>query len=435
MRVTRTILLLVAVLASASAWARLEITVTGGSEGALPIAVVPFGVQAQTAPLEDVAAVIGADLARSGRFAPLPRERLPAEPHDGREVDFSAWRATGSDTLVVGKVTEISGRYQVQFQVLDTLRGSQITGYVLQSSGPQLRRLAHQIADIIYEKLTGERGAFNTHIAYVMQDEVEGKQRYRLAVADSDGFNEQIILTSPQPLMSPAWSPEGKRLAYVSFEANRTEVFVQNVATGARDKLAAFAGINSAPAWSPDGRRLAMTLSKDGNPEIYVMTLANRELRRVTDNYAIDTEPTWTPDGNALLFTSDRGGRPQIYRVELGPDGAARGRPRRITFEGRYNARAVVSPDGRHVVTVQQTDRGFQIAVLDQSTGNVRVLTDSQLDESPSFAPNGRMIIYATEQAGRGVLQAVSIDGRARQRLGLSHGDVREPVWSPFSTE
>ncbi len=422
-------------LCAASAQARLEITITGGAEGALPIAVVPFALENGAAPSEDVAAIIGADLARSGRFAPMSPEQLIARPSHGKEVDFAAWREAGVETLVVGRIQPRDGGYAVQFQLLDVLRGAQLTGYVIPAPAVLMRRTAHQIADLIYEKLTGERGAFNTHVAYVtVENLAAGERRFRLAVADADGFNEQVILTSSQPLMSPAWSPEGKRLAYVSFEAGRSVVYVQNVITGQREKVAEFEGINSAPAWSPDGRRLAMTLSKDGNTEIYVLDVATRALTRITRHYAIDTEPAWLPDGRGLIFTSDRGGKPQLYRVDL-TGGATEPTARRITFEGDYNARAAIAPDGKRVAMVHSSGKGFQIAVQDLENGNLRVLTESRLDESPSFAPNGRMIIYATEVRGRGVLEAVSVDGRARQRLGLASGDVREPAWSPFYSE
>lgn len=425
-----------ALLFTAGAQARLEITITGGAEGALPIAIVPFGVPAGDAPAEDLAAIVGADLARSGRFAPLPAESLPARPHEGAQIDFAAWRQAGIDTVVVGRMLPREGGFLVQFQLFDVLRGAQLAGYAIPTRAPLLRRTAHQISDLVYEKLTGERGAFNTHVAYVTVENLPepGKRRFRLAVADADGYNEQVILTSNHPLMSPAWSPEGKRLAYVSFEAGRSVVYVQNVLSGKRERVAEFQGINSAPAWSPDGRRLALTLSKDGNPDIFILDLDSRALVKVTRSYAIDTEPAWESDGKGLVFTSDRGGRPQLYRVELGPRGST-GYPRRLSFEGDYNADAAIDPAGDQVAMVHNGGRGFQIAVQDLTTGNLQVLTESRLDESPSFAPNGRMIMYATEVGGRGVLEVVSVDGRARQRLGLSSGDVREPAWSPFYSE
>lgn len=427
-RIFLTLLLLVA---GSAAQARLSIEITGGMEGALPIAVVPFGWEGEGAPPEDIAGIISADLRRSGRFAPLSEERLVGRPHHGSEVNFSDWRQAGSDNLVIGRVERAGARYRIEFQLFDTVRGEQLAGYSIRTQDGTLRRIAHQISDIIYEKLTGERGAFDTHIAYVTAvTGPDGEKRFRLAVADADGYNEQVILTSTQPLMSPAWSPDGLRLAYVSFEKGRSAVYVQYVRTGKREEVASFEGINSAPAWSPDGARLALTLSRDGNPEIYILDVGSGALQRITNSYAIETEPAWSPDGRSLVFTSDRGGRPQIYQVELGPRGAT-GSPRRLTFEGEYNARAAFSPDGRYISMVHGDRGAFRVGILDAETGALRVLTDTRLDESPSFAPNGSMIIYATEVGGRGVLEVVSVDGRAHQRLILQQGDVREPAWSP----
>ena len=430
----RLFLVLVLLLAG-SAQARLNIEITGGTEGALPIAIVPFGRAGAGAVPEDVAAIVSADLRRSGRFAPLADEQLVARPHEGQEVDFARWRGAGSDNLLVGKVQHTAGRYVVQFQLFDVLRGEQLAGYSIRATAESLRRVAHQISDIVYQKLTGERGAFDTHIAYVTVEQGEdGKRRYRLAVADADGYNEQVILTSVQPLLSPAWSPDGTRLAYVSFEQGSSAIYVQYIATGKRERVAAFKGLNGAPNWSPDGSRLALTLSKDGNAEVYVLDLRTRKLLRITHSYAIDTEPDWAPDGRSLAFTSDRGGHPQVYRVQVGARGPI-GRPRRLTFEGDYNAAPVFSPDGDSLVMVHNDRGAFRIAVQDLKTGALRVLTQTRLDESPSFAPNGSMVIYATDVGGRGVLQVVSVDGRARQRLALQQGNVREPAWSPFMTK
>ena len=405
-------------------------------EGALPIAIVPFASNSKTPLPEDIAAVVASDLARSGQFAPLAQDKLPERPSEGKDVNFAAWRGAGSDNLVIGRVDQRDAGYVVQFQLFDTVRGVQLAGYSIPADASRLRRIAHQIADIIYKRLTGQRGAFDTHIAYVtVEDVAPGKRRYRLEVADADGYNEQVILTSSQPLMSPAWSPDGRRLAYVSFEDGRSMVYVQDIATGKRDKVAAFKGINSAPAFSPDGNRLALTLSRDGNPEIYVMALATGHLTRVTRSYAIDTEPTWSPDGSTLVFTSDRGGKPQLYRVGVDNAGRPLGMPQRVTFEGDYNARGEFSPDGKLLAMVHGEGSRFRIAVQDLNTGVLRILTDSYLDESPSFSPNGAMLLYATEVNDRGVLEAVSVDGRAHQRLALKKGDVREPAWSPFFGE
>jgi TolB protein len=316
----------------------------------------------------------------------------------------------------------------VRFQLFDVYRGEQITGYSIPTTARDLRATAHQIADIVYETLTGQPGAFATRIAYVTsQRDTDGGERVVLEVADADGYDPQTIVSSTEPLMSPAWSPDGRRIAYVSFEKRQPSVWVQEVFTGRREKIASFKGINGAPAWSPDGRQLALTLSKDGNPDIYVMDLARRSLRRITDHWAIDTEPAWSPDGRHLVFTSDRGGAPQIYRVAAGGGSAER-----VTFEGGYNARPSYSPDGRQLAVVTRVNGRYRIAVIELQTGAMRVLSDGSLDESPSFAPNGSMIIYATREQGRGVLAAVSTDGRVRQRLGFQSGDVREPDWSPY---
>ncbi len=414
------------------AQARLVIEITGGKEGALPIAVVPFAGEAQGQ--DRVAGIVAADLARSGLFSPIAAEKMPAMPHDGRAINFAAWRKAGLEHMVVGKVESNGPALQVQFQLFDVVRGKQMAGYSIPTVPKRLRSVAHQISDLVYEKLTGQRGAFNTHVAYVTVEQKEGKLIHRLAVADADGFNEQIILTSKSPLMSPAWAPDGKRLAYVSFEEGRSELFVQNIATGKRQKVASFKGLNSAPNWSPDGRRLAMTLSRDGNPEIYLIELAIGTLTRLTFSRAIDTEPDWAPDGRSLIFTSDRGGRPQIYRLQLSGY-RPQGRPRRLTFEGDYNARASFSPDGKRIVFVNGNNNRFRIALQDLASGTVRLLTNNRLDESPSFAPNGSMIIYATDRNNRGILEAVSVDGRAHQRLGTSKGNVREPAWSPFISQ
>lgn len=413
--------------------ARLNIEISGGAIGALPIAIVPLTWSGPTPLAEAIDQIVTADLARTGRFAPLQAGAMPAaRPSTGKEIDFEQWRKTGVDNIIVGRITPQGSDFVVQFQLFDIHRGKQLSGYSIPTKQAALRQTAHQISDIVYEKLTGVRGAFNTRISYVMVTEEGGARQYQLAVADSDGFNEQIILTSKEALMSPAWSADGKRLAYVSFESGRSKLYIQELSSGQRDMVADHKGLNSSPAWSPDGRRLAMTLSKDGNPEIYILDLATKQLQRVTRSYGIDTEAAWMTDGSGLIFTSDRGGKPQLYQVRVSPDGQGSGRAERLTFEGGYNVRAAVSPDGKRVAMVHQEGSAYRIGVMELASGNLRVVTNTTLDESPSFAANGSMIIYATEVGGRGVLQAVAVDGSAHQRLELSRGDVRDPAWSPY---
>ncbi len=409
------------------AHAALTIEITQGIQGATPIAIVPFGSAPGAAPPpEDIAAIVTADLGGSGRFSTLPLGDMLERPTDGSQVNFKNWRMLGSDNLVIGKVRPGSGGYTVQFQLFDVFQGKQLLGYSIPAGASELRRVAHHISDLIYEKLTGIRGAFNTRIAYVTA--TRGANRsYVLKVADADGYNASTILSSREPLMSPAWSPDGKRLAYVSFEKKRSEIYVQEIASGARQRIAGFDGANQAPAWSPDGRRLAVSLSRGGNLDLYVLDVSGSNLQRVTDNPAIDTEPVWAPDGNTLYFTSDRGGKPQIYEVA-----ANGGSAQRITFEGDYNTRPRVSPDGRYIAMVHRNGGRYTIAVLDTQTRALNVLSDGPLDESPSFAPNGSMILYAAADRGRGVLSAVSIDGKVRQLLVLQEGNVREPAWSPY---
>ncbi|MDJ0739319.1 MAG: Tol-Pal system beta propeller repeat protein TolB [Gammaproteobacteria bacterium] len=411
----------------------LTIEITQGAEGALPIAVVPFAWRgdAGSPPPHEVGGIVAADLQRSGRFKPLPTNEMLARPSRGEDVDFRDWRALGVDNLVIGDVSPNGpGGYLVRFYLYDVFRGEQITGYSMPTTASDLRATAHHIADIIYETLTGEPGAFATRIAYVTSIRSgageQAKERVELRIADADGYAPQAIVSSDEPIMSPAWSPDGRRLAYVSFENAQPSVWIQEVFTGKRERMTSFKGINGAPAFSPDGRYLALTLSKDGNPDIFIMDIARRSLRAITRHWSIDTEPSWSPDGKSLVFTSDRGGKPQIYRVSVNG-----GEAQRVTFEGDYNARASYSPDGRMLTMVTRVSGAYRIATLDLDRGDYRVMSTGRLDESPSFAPNGSMIIYATRVGGKGVLAAVSTDGRVQQRLRLQEGDVREPVWSP----
>ena len=409
----------------------LTIEITKGAEGALPIAVVPMRWEGEPGrpPPEDVSAVVSADLARSGRFKPLPREDMLERPSQGSEVDFRDWRAVNVDNLVVGRIRPNGpGGYLVRFQLFDVYRGEQLAGYSIPTTAADLRGTAHSIADLVYEALTGEPGAFATRIAYVSSIAAgDDRSRVQLQIADADGANPQTIVSSLEPLLSPAWSPDGRRIAYVSFEQGRPSIWVQEVFTGRRERITDYPGINGAPVFSPDGRRMAMTLSKDGNPDIFVLDLGTRELKPLTRHGAIDTEPAWSPDGREIVFTSDRGGSPQIYRMP-----ATGGDPVRLTFEGGYNASATYSPDGRRLALVTRDGEAYRIGVLELGNRSLRIVSEGRLDESPSFAPNGSMIIYGSRAGGRGVLAAVSTDGRVRQRLELRTGDVREPVWSPF---
>ena len=425
-------IILAAVLAGYAtlASAILTIEITQGVDGGLPVAIVPFGgAGKEQRPPQDVAAVIEADLARSGRFTPLDKKDFVSRPVEDKQVVFKDWRIVKAEALVIGGVKLVAqGRWQVEFRLYDIYKEKQLAGYSYVVAGDRLRAAAHQISDIIYEKLTGEPGVFSTRVAYVTRERDGKRFSYKLQIADSDGYNPVTVLSSAEPLMSPAWSPDGTRLAYVSFEQRRPILYMQNVVHGARTRIAEFNGINSAPAWSPDGTRLALTLSRDGNPEIYVMRLSDNSLTRLTNDPSIDTEPTWSPDGKEIAFTSDRGGKPQIYRMRA--DGS---HVERVTFEGEYNARASYSADGTMLTLVSGAQGRYHAALLHLQSSVLQVLTDTPLDESPSFAPNGRMILYATEHGGRGVLASVSSDGRVRQLLKLQEGDVREPAWSPFN--
>lgn len=429
---TKRWLVAVGFLVAALSWqaqAELIIEITGGSEVALPIAVVPFGSEGFAAP-EDISEVIRNDLASSGRFAPLAKQDLISQPHEKADINFADWRLLRSEGLLVGKINSLDGEtYEVQFQLFDVYKSQQLVGKRYQVPASGLRRLAHQISDQVYEALTGEVSVFSTRLAFVtVINNTDNSKRFALQVSDADGANPRTVLQSKEPIMSPSWSPEGERLSYVSFENGKAEVFVQEMRSGRRDSVAAFKGLNSAPAWSPDGKKLALTLSKAGNPEIYVLELESGKLSRVTHNsQSIDTEAVWLPNSNQLIFTSDRGGRPQIYKVSV--DG---GRATRMTFEGSYNSSADISADGRLMAMVHGLKGKYYIAVQDLSSGAVRILTETGRDESPSFAPNSRMILYATERNGKDVLAAVSVDGRIQQRIGEAGIDVREPAWSPI---
>jgi TolB protein len=418
------------ILMSAHAHAVLNIDITEGVEGALPIAVVPFawtgGVKLPDA---DVSAIITSDLARSGKFSPLAQKDMFSRPTSPEQIDFKTWRIAGMDHIVIGNVQVLpTGTYQVQFRLFDVIKAQQVLGYSFPAEKHALRYVAHRISDLVIEQLTGLKPAFESRIAYVTTVKAaNNRPEYRLQVADTDGYNSQTILTSTEPVMSPAWSPDSTRLVYVSFEKGQAEIYIHDLRSGVREKVSSFEGINGAPVWSPDGKRLALTLSKDGNPDIYVLELKTKQLTRVTSHWSIDTEASWMPDGKSLVFTSSRSGKPQLYQAEV----TANARAQRLTYEGNYNANASISPDGKAIAFVQGEGSAYRIAVLYPDTGLLQTLTEGPLDESPEFAPNGSMILYAAQVNGRAVLAAVSVDARHKQRLVLSEGDVREPSWAP----
>ncbi len=441
-------------LLTPSLWAGLTIEISEGYDNAIPIAIVPFGFvsqalegentgmnQTQSAtkkvkegvqPSINLAQIISANLRRSGQFKPVLNSSMPAQPSSMDEIVFKQWRALDVDNMLIGRLIEQdNGLYQIEMRFIDVLRKKQVLGKRWsQIPYENLRQIAHQISDVIYEEMTGIRGAFNTQIAYVTMRKKRGKRHYTLEVADSDGFNAQAILKSTQPIMSPSWSPDGQKLAYVSFENGRSEVFVQSLDGQYRYKVAGFKGINGAPAWSPDGSKLALTLSKDGSADIYIMELKNKQLKRLTRKWSIETEAVWAPNGQSLFFNSDRRGQPQVFQVFLDTLEI-----RRVSFEGRYNANPEISPNGRYLAMVHGSSGGFNIGLLDLYTDDFNILTDTFLDESPTFAPNGEMILYAMNRNGRGQLAVVAIDGNTSQILSVKNGEVREPAWGPFLTE
>lgn len=428
----RLVVLVAGLLPAIGAFAQGGLTadIIDGRASALPIAVIPFGFEgAGTPPEFNAGEIVRADLARSGQFRTLPKESIVEFPTRQSEVKFGTWRLLKQDWLVVGRmIGGADGSLRVEWELLDVAGQSMKANGSISGQRTGVRDIAHQVADAIYEKVLGVRGAFWTRIAYITATGSPPNLQYALMVADSDGYNPQVVVRSRESLLSPTWSPDGRKLAYVSFESGNSSIYIQDLSTGSRQVVSNSRGINSAPSFSPDGNRLALSLSRSGNPEIYVMDLGSRQLTQVTRHFSIDTEPTWAPDGQTLYFTSDRSGKPQIYQVS--PSG---GEPTRVTFGGQYSASpSVIDAKGIKLAMVQGSGNVYRIAVLDRTTNQTNLVSQGSQDEAPSFAPNGSMLLYAASEGSRGVLFAVSADGRVRQRLGLTEGDVREPSWGPF---
>jgi TolB protein len=428
--ILRGLLIVLCCAAGMAAAEEKNIMVTTGSDRATPIAVVPFGLQGGSVLPEDMADIISNDLRNSGYYSPLAKASMISLPTQASEVIYRDWKAIGAQYLMVGSIVPSGGRLQISYALFNVATEQQVMTGNVSGTNDQLRDMAHYIADQAFEKLTGIKGAFSTRMLYVTAERFSvNNTRYTLQRSDYDGARAVTLLQSREPILSPRFAPDGKRIAYVSFEQKRPRIFIQHIDTGRREQITNFEGINGAPAWSPDGNKLAFVLSKDGNPEIYVMTLATRQISRVTNDPSIDTEPFFGKDGTTLYFTSDRGGKPQIYKTSINGGSAER-----VTFIGNYNANPKLSADEKTLVMIHRQDgfTNFKVAVQDLQRGSVKILTDSNLDESPTVAPNGTMVIYATRQQGRGVLMLVSINGRVRLPLPTAQGEVREPSWSPY---
>ena len=417
--------LLLAHCAPLAALAQFRVEISGVGVTQLPISVLAF--RGDDGAPQKIGGIVLADLERSGQFKSIDAGAVALD--EGSRPDLSPFRQRGADHLVVGSTTRLAdGRFDVRFRLWDVVRGQDLGAQSYAVAASDLRLVAHRIADFVYEKLTGEKGVFSTRIAYVTKSGQGGNQRHSLWIADSDGEGAQSALTSPEPIISASWSPNGAQLAYVSFESRKPVVYVHEVATGRRRLLANFRGSNSAPAWSPDGKQLAVTLSRDGNSQIYVMDSGGgTEPRRLTQSSGIDTEPAYSPDGKSIYFVSDRGGAPQVYRMTF--NGEAAGGAERITFNGNYNISPAISPDGKRLAFISRVSGDFRLHVMELGTQNAVALTDTSADERPSFAPNSRLILYATRQAGKEALLTTTLDGRIKTRLITQGGDIREPQW------
>ncbi len=421
------LLMIAVMIGSSAASAELLIRITEGADSAIPVAVVPFSESGEMPAGDKISSIVRDDLTMTGEFRPLPPEKMLSLPSRGDEVYFRDWRLLGQRYVVVGQLTRKGDKIEARYELFDVNREERLMGATASSSVNSTRSLAHHISDRVYEAITGVPGAFSTRLAYVTLQRSGGEALYRLQVSDVDGKRARVRLESDEPILSPAWSPDAQKLAYVSFETGKPAIYIHELSSGNRTRIADFRGLNSAPAWSDDGRSLLVTLSKDGNAEIYKLDIESRSLKRLTNHWAIDTEPTWDHTGDGFFFTSDRSGGPQIYHKA-----SEDAEPRRITFGSRYNARPRPDNDGKYVYYVHQRDKAFHIARTNLKTDEETILTRTESDESPSVAPNGRMLIYATKQGGDSVLTVIAADGGAAYSLPASEGDVREPAWSPI---
>ena len=413
--------------ASSQANQLLSIEITSSQDAAVPIAIVPFDSKNKGVEAIDIAAIVQSDLASSGEFKPLARDSMLSRPSSRQDIVLRDWRVLDMDYVVVGQESHQAGRVQIQYSLIEVATGKVLPLDKSTVTGSDERALAHLISDSIYEAITGKQGVFSTEVVYVSQVRTSNGLTYELQKSDADGHRSKTLLRSNEPIMSPAWAPDGQHIAYVSYESTRPAIYMHNTITGAKRQLIQYPGINGAPDWSPDGQYLTMTLSKDGNPEIYTFSLATGRLNRLTQHFSIDTEPRWTPDGKNIIFTSDRGGSPQIYKINV-----ASKKIKRLTYDGTYNARGTITADGKNLVMVHRVDGSFHIAVQDLKYGETRILTSTRLDESPTVAPNGQLVMFATRDGDKGLLSIVSLDGRTQIRLPSKVGEVREPAWSPY---